>query len=95
MYKLGNAEYVVHVDDVPDEMVRAEHKVVNGVMSADRLAVLDMEQLYTKPYEYWGHDIVDGSYTDVCNESVATDAYFALNPMINNRIKRCQRNTGT
>lgn len=92
MYKLGNAEYVVHVDDVPDEMVRAEHKVVNGVMSADRLAVLDMEQLYTKPYEYWDHDIVDGSYTDVCNESVATDAYFALNPMINNRIKRCQRN---
>lgn len=92
MYKLGNAEYVVHVDDVPDEMVRAEHKVVNGVMSADRLAILDMEQLYTTPYEYWGHDIVDGSYTDVCNESVATDAYFALNPMINNRIKRCQRN---
>ena len=92
MYKLGNAEYVVHVDDVPDEMVKAEHRVVNGVMSADRLAVLDMEKLYTKPYEYWGHDIVDGSYNDVCNESVATDAYFALNPMINNRTKRCQQN---
>lgn len=92
MYKLGNAEYVVHVNDVPDEMVRADRRVVNGVMSADRLAVLDMEQLYTKPYEYWGHDIVDGSYNDVCNESVATDAYFALNPMINNRTKRCQQN---
>lgn len=92
MYKLGNAEYVVHVNDVPDEMVRADRRVVNGVMSADRLAVLDMEQLYTKPYEYWSHDIVDGSYNDVCNESVATDAYFALNPMINNRTKRCQQN---
>lgn len=92
MYKLGNAEYVVHLDDVPDEMVKVEHRVVNGVMSADKLAVLDMEQLYTKPYECWGHDIVDGSYNDVCNESVATDAYFALNPMINNRTKRCQQN---
>ena len=92
MYKLGNAEYVVHLDDVPDEMVKAEHRVVNGVMSADKLAVLDMEKLYTKPYKYWGHDIVNGSYNDVCNESVATDAYFALNPMINNRTKRCQQN---
>lgn len=92
MYKLGNAEYVVRVDDVPDEMVKAEHRVVNGIMSTDKLAVLDMEKLYTKPYKYWGHDIVNGSYNDVCNESVATDAYFALNPMINNRTKRCQQN---
>ena len=92
MYKLGNAEYVVHLDDVPDEMVNADRRVVNGVMSADRLAVLDMEKLYTKPYKYWGHDIVNGSYNDVCNESVATDAYFTLNPMINNRTKRCQQN---
>lgn len=47
MYKLGHAEYLVHLDDVPDEMLKVENRVANGVMSADKLASLDIEN-YTQ-----------------------------------------------